>query len=811
MTDISEVHWYTNIFRWFFSSLDQIAYRLVAFVVDIFNIIAGTEIRTSGIINNFFSRIQIILGIIILFKLVISFFSGIVDPDGFTDGKKGFGSVIKRVVVVLVMILLIVPLNIPESEMADLTEKQENSQKTWNARMNESGILFGTLAELQSRVLKGEVITRLILGTGVEDEGDDIPLTLLKSFVHINLQPGTNDPKNSDNWLCPESKYENSDAEDEEAKKVVKILNGENVTLEMAKLKDEGGEVVSLFGSLAGIKLEETEVTEVTDTHTKNELKREMILDSINYKCDLISGGDGERYIFVYQYFLSTIAGVVAFALFLSLTIDVAVRVFKLLILRLISPVAILSYIDPKSEKTFNNWVKTLLSTYLDLFVRIAIISFTLLLITMIGNLLDWNTYVDDGIGILTIVFARLVLIFGLLVFAKQAPKFITETLGIDNKESGGLFSGFGKIMAGAGIGLGAVGSFRAGRRASIVADQNNEVNPKHWWTKAGNHGKHILSGITGAAGGVATGVNAAATAKDHYLKNTRQAISKRNADLLNNARSGGTAGGAAIEDLKTLFTGEDSYSRMEANWKASEQKIKDRQDALKTKQDALKISESNNAYRKNAMDRAASKAVDCEYTTGSYGNVKNANYRDFHSVYTAAMEQGVGVGNQYVDSSGKAISEARYNLLSDKDKRNYSVQQGFTYTNANNETYFVNMANAQSIDLGLKEANAADFYEKTVHYYRTGDGKEFSDAAILGDLQRYKDSTGRDMEYVYSGRDGLKAKFGENIIANNETRDNLSREVQALSAASEALNKERTSAKAQRAQANANRNKNSK
>jgi hypothetical protein len=45
MTDIGEVHWYTNIFRWFFATLDQIAYRLVAFVVDVFNIISLVEFK----------------------------------------------------------------------------------------------------------------------------------------------------------------------------------------------------------------------------------------------------------------------------------------------------------------------------------------------------------------------------------------------------------------------------------------------------------------------------------------------------------------------------------------------------------------------------------------------------------------------------------------------------------------------------------------------------------------------------------------------------------------------------------------------
>ena len=50
----------------------------------------------------------------------------------------------------------------------------------------------------------------------------------------------------------------------------------------------------------------------------------------------------------------------------LSFTIDVAVRAVKLAVLRLIAPIPIISYMDPKGSKdsAFNSWVKTLTSTY---------------------------------------------------------------------------------------------------------------------------------------------------------------------------------------------------------------------------------------------------------------------------------------------------------------------------------------------------------------------------------------------------------------------------------------------------------------
>ena len=67
-------------------------------------------------------------------------------------------------------------------------------------------------------------------------------------------------------------------------------------------------------------------------------------------------------------------------------TIDIAVRAIKLAVLRLVAPVPIISYINPPKQGggAFDNWVKSLISTYVDLFVRIAIVYFGLFLIQII-------------------------------------------------------------------------------------------------------------------------------------------------------------------------------------------------------------------------------------------------------------------------------------------------------------------------------------------------------------------------------------------------------------------------------------------
>ncbi|MBP3799610.1 MAG: hypothetical protein ILA19_01375 [Bacilli bacterium] len=800
MTDTSEVYWYAKIFRWLFAMIDKIVYGLISFVNDIFNIIAGTEIRTAGVVNNFFSRIQIILGIIILFKLVISFFSGIVDPDGFSDNKKGVGNIIKRVVVVLVMLLLIIPLNIPENDVTSLEESKTNSQKTWNARMNESGILFGTLSEIQSRIIRGKIIPKLILGNNdVNDEEDDIALILLKSFIMINLRTGTSDPHNEDNWMCTPGEggnFENSAMQNEEAITTAHILNGEDVDLTQYQIIPKesnvskkirtvthflipGTNLVDYFlptNKISDYEIKETPITEKKDIL---EAKREHLLNSVNYKCDLnnfgggADGADGERYIFVYKYFLSTVAGVLCLVLLLSLTLDVAIRVFKLLVLRLISPVAILSYIDSKSEKSFNNWVKAVTSTYLDLFIRIAIISFIMMLIKMIPNLVVWNTYASDNIDYFTQLAARIVLVLGLLFFAKEAPKFITETFGIDNKQGGGLFGGFGKLMGGilggVSIGAGAIGAFNASRKASKYVDDANGVAPAHWWSKLGNRGKHVAAGLLGAAGGTATGIGAFARSKDHTVGNTRKAMQQRNANILSNARNGGTFLGAVGSTIGQDLLGEDAYSRMEANWKAQEQQIKNEELALKTQQDSLKSRKEMNRYKKDIMDEVTAKTVDSLDTKGSYGKLKDVNYYRFHSAVEAALTNGVGVS---------------------------TLADGTKVFNWNNQQ--IKLDELRLYDNEIRKANEADYYYRAI----TNNGVD--NARIR---EAYRD--GRITQNVYGGANGLKAAFGAEERDIGRLSNTLNDQYQRLSDRRQQINDERQSTAAQRAESNSKRFKN--
>ena len=135
-------------------------------------------------------------------------------------------------------------------------------------------------------------------------------------------------------------------------------------------------------------------------------------------------------YVMHYLPLISSVAGVFVCWILIMFCFDVAVRSIKLGFLRMISPIPIVSRIDPKKGmELFNKWVKNCLSTYIDLFVRLLAIHFALFVIAQIGDL----DFVDIRTGVPTKVdaFVKVFIILGALLFAKELPKLLEELLGI--------------------------------------------------------------------------------------------------------------------------------------------------------------------------------------------------------------------------------------------------------------------------------------------------------------------------------------------------------------------------------------------
>lgn len=392
MSDTRSTKWYMKAIWKFFASLDTVIYFLLDIVFKIFfNIVETDFITGSNLINGLYTRLQFLVGVFLVFKLSFSLISGLVDPDKITDKKNGIGNVIIRIVVSLTMFTLIIPMSgIPEEATID---------NSYNKAIKEKGILFGTLSDVQNRIINGNVIGRLVLGVSDDSEtnkkvgeiASDIVITILNGFV----QPNVIYKDGVAYYAC-----------DQDAK-VEKDADGYYVNID--KFKDNDLEDIAMYNNGDG-------------GYSK-------ILSMANNECN-----NGDYYEFSYLLIFSSVCGVLFLIIVAGFCIDIAIRLIKLVILQFIAPIPIISYIDPKTSSSFDTWVKTLVSVYLDLFLRLALIYFVVFICQFIG---DGSLRFGNGSNFFLDAITVAVIFIGLFYFAKEAPKFIKSLLGVKDSDKG--------------------------------------------------------------------------------------------------------------------------------------------------------------------------------------------------------------------------------------------------------------------------------------------------------------------------------------------------------------------------------------
>ncbi len=385
-------NFFNNFIRSLFSTIDYFIYSSIKWVTQgIFDI---AELRTNvSIVETVRTKIYIILGIFMLFKISVSLINYMINPDQMTDKDKGATKLISRTITMLVMLILL-------------------------------PTIFTLIYRVQSAFLP--MIPRLVLGTNdtastdgngskntekeitnnVAEHSDAMAVTLLQAFFH---------PYYSEEATEGEYYYASIDGAKE-----IKSLDDF-----VQHVNDGNAMAIPLLGKTAG-------------------------------------------YSYEYRFLLSTVVGIVVLGLLVGITIDVAVRLFKMLILEMLAPIPIMSYIDPKSQKDgpFQSWLKELSKTFLDIFIKLGLIY---LVLFFVAELQDDNLFVTYGsaeganISPLRLMYLRVFIIIGLLVFLKQASKFVKSILGIKDSKDGGSF--LGNVVGGlAGFGTGAISGAISGR-----------------------------------------------------------------------------------------------------------------------------------------------------------------------------------------------------------------------------------------------------------------------------------------------------------------------------------------------------------
>lgn len=396
---------------------ERIAYTILDVVYEVFFHVATAEFFINGneLINNAYYKCQLIIGIFMLFKFAVTILEGIVDPARVTDKKNGAGKIITRIITSLVILALITPINIP------------NPSNQWEKELKNNGIIFGALYSLQTRILENNTLGKLILGVDKDTDedsmgkkGSKLTTTLARLFIRPNMT-------SNGTQACDLNDTTRKIYEGDNAQQIVSLINEECSSQNMG----------SLFGgAISGLK-------------------------------KLTNSG---VYVFAYSP-IGGVAGYIISIIMIGFTVDIAIRSIKLAVLRLIAPIPIISHMsisakEGKGADSFSLWVKAITTTYLDLFIRLAILYFA---IFIVSDFVAEGITADFGDGI-TGAIAFVFVVIGLFLFVRQAPKFFEDVLGLQGTMSN---IGLSAILAGAGA-IRQGGTFRDATWAAQDAVDNN-------------------------------------------------------------------------------------------------------------------------------------------------------------------------------------------------------------------------------------------------------------------------------------------------------------------------------------------------
>ncbi len=212
------------------------------------------------------------------------------------------------------------------------------------------------------------------------------------------------------------------------------------------------------------------------------------------------------------NFLLAVVAGILLIYVGVSYSIDMAVRLVKLIFYQLIAPIPVFARVIPegKMSSMFNEWLKITFTCYFEVFIRIFIFYFCIYLCNAMleTDFISGANPNPDVIniwqyGFWTALFTQAMIIIGLILFMKQAPGLISKLFGID---SSNMKLGIREKLANSGV-------FTAGAIAggALTAGVRN-VSNKYAAGREKGHGRlrsALGAARSGIAGTVSGGVRA--------------------------------------------------------------------------------------------------------------------------------------------------------------------------------------------------------------------------------------------------------------------------------------------------------------
>lgn len=174
------------------------------------------------------------------------------------------------------------------------------------------------------------------------------------------------------------------------------------------------------------------------------------ITENIEYIRDMDgvinSKTDGE-YDIEYHAILSPAVGLFLTYEMILTCIDIALRSIKLGLLQLITSVVLCGYVVAGTD-LLKRWAKEVMSTYINVFLKVAAMSFMVYGLSLLEDFLDSLNFSEDDAGFWSRGLIRVFVIIGLLQLVKQIPDLINKIFGTNIKSRGGIRGRLGEMAA---------------------------------------------------------------------------------------------------------------------------------------------------------------------------------------------------------------------------------------------------------------------------------------------------------------------------------------------------------------------------
>lgn len=426
--------------------------------VYLYNVLISLAVEGTDIfnINPVVENAYILVGTFMVFRIIITLLQMVIDPDKVSDKQVGAGKMLSRIVICF---LLLISFNTIYNFMIDkiqpavigpdgfitnfvkvnyTTEPINPNDKKASRYENLQpgyvvvGSVFSSLLDLNTKFVS---FTKSLVSSAVMPTP-----TKLVSLIANNVV---------DEKVCREAK---------DNEKGYKYDN-------YSELKKENSSLL-YYPGLAGGAI--------------------LYMGSVNfyvgYVCAL-----GEMYDL--NFVINLIIGLALVVFIFVMCIEIVVRDLKIIVLRVIAPIAFICYLNPK-DKIFSQWLKSFASVYFDLFLKLFSISLATTIITASSDKLT-----QKHIGV--------ILILGILTFAKILPSFISKIFGISGsgsfKESFNMAKkGFG--LATAGVAAAAVGGVSKGY--AVASNLDKDKKGRNWAIAKASLSGALTAGFSGAREG---------------------------------------------------------------------------------------------------------------------------------------------------------------------------------------------------------------------------------------------------------------------------------------------------------------------